>query len=125
MSRVAESLAVRVSERVVGELRHDRGRLSLTYLEGATAAMGRRLHPGAGSYAEGECRAFIANLLPEGEWRGLLCRRLALPGAEPVCSGAYTPVPEAELPLWLKDAWQRPSPEHAPGLRRALSGAQD
>lgn len=149
MSRVAESLAVRVSERVVGELRHDRGRLSLTYLEGAPAALGRRLPLGATSYGEEECRAFIANLLPEGEWRGLLCRRLALPlnddfsllrqlghdcagaltfeqpSAEPTSSGAYTPVPEAELRRWLKDASQRPSPEQAPGLRRALSGAQD
>jgi serine/threonine-protein kinase HipA len=132
----------------VGELSHDRGRLALSYASGAEVALGLRLPVRAASYGDEECRAFIANLLPEGEWRGLLCRRLALPlsddfsllkqlghdcagaitfeepSGEPA-GGAYTPLPEPELRRWLKDALLRPSPEQAPGLRRALSGAQD
>jgi serine/threonine-protein kinase HipA len=90
----------------------------------------------------------VANLLPEGEWRGLLCRRLSLPVTEDfgllaslghdcagavtfeepgagAAAGAYTPLAEAELRRWLKDPLTRPSPDEAPGLRRALSGAQD
>jgi len=37
----------------------------------------------------------------------------------------YTPLPEPELRRWLQDPLVRPTPEQAPGLRRALAGAQD
>jgi len=120
----------------------------LHYLDALAPAIGRRLPTRDAAYTDDECRAFIANLLPEGDWRGLLCRRLALPPNDDFgllralghdCAGAvafeepsldqagaaYTPLPEAELRRWLKDALVRPSPQEAPGLRRALSGAQD
>jgi serine/threonine-protein kinase HipA len=145
-----ESLPVHFAERKVGELTHDRGRLGLRYVDAAAAAVGRRLPAREAAYGDAECRPFIANLLPEGDWRGMLCRRLALPPSEDFgllralghdCAGAvsfeepsadaehlgaaYTPLPEDELRRWLKDPLQRPSPQEAPGLRRALSGAQD
>jgi serine/threonine-protein kinase HipA len=136
-----------LDEQRVGELRHDRGRLELAYGEDARA-IGRRLPVRAEPYGDEECRAFVANLLPEGDWRGVLCRRLALPAADDFsllqrlghdCAGAvtfedpesgqsgdaYTPLPEATLRAWLKDPMARPTPAEAPGLRRALAGAQD
>jgi serine/threonine-protein kinase HipA len=142
-----DSLPVHFSDRLVGELTHDRGRLGLRYGAGARA-IAQCLPVRGALYGDEECRAFIANLLPEGDWRGMLCRRLGLPpnddfgllrqlghdcaGAisfdepspEPA-GGAYTPLGEAELRRWLKDPLARPSPQEAPGLRRALSGAQD
>ena len=144
-----ESLAVQFSDRLVGALTHDRGRLGLRYTGETALAIAQRLPVGADPYDDRACRAFVANLLPEGDWRGMLCRRLGLPpgddfgllrqlghdcaGAitfgepslEPVDGGAYTPLPEPELRRWLKDALVRPTPEQAKGLRRALSGAQD
>lgn len=145
---MAESLPVHVSDRLVGELTHDRGRLSLRYSAENALPVAQGLPLRDAPYDDEECRPFIANLLPEGDWRGLLCRRLGLPpnddfrllrqlghdcaGAvtfeEPSAEhagGAYTPLPEAELRRWLKDAMVRPTPQEAPGLRRALSGAQD
>src|SRR4051812_31257572 len=74
-----ESLPVYFSDRRVGELTHDRGRLGLRYTSDAEPAIARRLPARQASYSDEECRAFIANLLPEGDWRALLCRRLALP----------------------------------------------
>ena len=145
---MAESLPIHFSDRLVGELSHDRGRLTLRYEGAAPDAIAQRLPTRTAAYADDECRAFIANLLPEGDWRGLLCRRLGLPltddfgllrqlghdcagavtfdepGPEP-SGGAYTPLAEPELRRWLKDARVRPTPQQAPGLRRALSGAQD
>jgi len=134
---------------LVGEVTHDRGRLGLRYETETTLAIAQRLPARAEPYGDQECRAFLANLLPEGDWRGLLCRRLRLPpgddfgllrhlghdcaGAitfdepsrEAVGGGAYTPLAEPELRRWVKDPLVRPTPEEAPGLRRALSGAQD
>jgi len=145
---LVESLPVHFSDRLVGELTHDRGRLGLRYSGASALAVAQGLPLRAAAYADEECRAFVANLLPEGDWRGMLCRRLGLPpnddfgllrqlghdcaGAitfeepslEPA-GGAYTPLPEAELRRWLKDPLVRPTPQEAPGLRRALSGAQD
>lgn len=138
-----QSLPIYFAEQHVGELTHDRGRLGVLY--GAAAlAIARRLPVRASAYADEDCHAFIANLLPEGDWRGMLCRRLALPPADDFallqhlghdCAGAlsfeepsggtYTPLPEAQLRRWLRDPLQRPSPQDAPGLRRALAGAQD
>ncbi len=143
-----QSLPVHVSGRVVAELAHDRGRLSLCYVDATVTALGRRLPAREAPYTDEECRAFIANLLPEGDWRGLLCRRLTLPATDDFgllthlghdCAGAvtfeasspeavddaYRPLPESVLRQWLKDAPTRPSPQDAAGLRRALSGAQD
>lgn len=122
----------------------------MRYADAAAPAIGRRLPAREAAYSDAECHSFIANLLPEGDWRGMLCRRLALPPTEDFgllralghdCAGAisfeepgadaghqgaaYTPLPEAELRQWLKDPLRRPTPEEAPGLRRALSGAQD
>lgn len=142
-----QSLPIQFDEQRVGELKHDRGRLELVY--GAAArAIGRRLPVRAEPHGDEECRAFVANLLPEGDWRTMLCRRLALPTADDFsllqrlghdCAGAvtfeepdaeqsgdaYTPLPEATLRAWLKDPMARPTPAEAPGLRRALAGAQD
>lgn len=142
---MVQVLPVLVSGKLVAELGHDRGRLTLRYVDGAGPALGRRLPAREAHYIDEECRAFIENLLPEGDWRGLLCRRLGLPVADDFrlleqlghdCAGAvtfeasgtedaYTPLPESQLRLWLKDVLTRPSPEEAAGLRRALSGAQD
>lgn len=142
-----QSLPIQFGERRVGELRHDRGRLELAYAEQA-CGVGQRLPARKEPYTDDESRAFIANLLPEGDWRGMLCRRLSLPPADDFsllrqlghdCAGAvtfedpelessgdaYTPLPEATLRSWLKDPLARPSPAEAPGLRRALAGAQD
>jgi serine/threonine-protein kinase HipA len=145
---LVERLPIHFAQRPVGELTHDRGRLGLRYAADAPQAIARRLPIRADAYDDEACRPFLANLLPEGDWRGLLCRRLALPltddfgllrhlghdcaGAISVDEpgrehggGAYTPLPEPELRRWLKDPWLRPTPEQAPGLRRALAGAQD
>lgn len=143
-----QSLPVRLFDERVGELSSDRGRLELRYSGAGTRGIAQRLPLRSAPYAEHECRSFIANLLPEGDWRALLCRRLALPLAEDFallehlghdCAGAvtfteptdqvaadaYTPLPEPELRRWLKDPRVRPSPAESPGLRRALAGAQD
>jgi serine/threonine-protein kinase HipA len=145
---LVESLPIHFADRWVGELTHDRGRLGLRYRGVEAAALAQRLPVREAPYSHDECRAFIANLLPEGDWRAMLCRRLSLPpgddfgllrqlghdcaGAltfdEPSlehAGGAYTPLPESKLRRWVKDPLLRPSPEQAPGLRRALSGAQD
>ena len=143
-----QSLPIHFSGRLVGELTHDRGRLGLHYVAGASDDLARRLPQREAHYSDEECRAFIANLLPEGDWRGMLCRRLELPPTDDFgllrwlghdCAGAitfddpslehagdaYTPLAESELRRWLKDPLVRPSPGEASGLRRALAGAQD
>jgi serine/threonine-protein kinase HipA len=144
-----ESLPIQFLDRLTGELTLQHGRIGLRYASDAPRGVAQRLPLREAAYGDDECRAFIANLLPEGDWRGLLCRRLSLPlsddfgllrrlghdcagaiafdepSAEQVDRGSYTPLAEAELRRWLKDARVRPSPEAAPGLRRALSGAQD
>lgn len=142
-----ESLPIHFSDERVGELTHDRGRLGLRYESEAAPWVSRRLPAQGAPHAEPDCRAFVANLLPEGDWRGLLCRRLALPTTDDFgllrhlghdCAGAvvfddasaggaaqYSPLPEAELRRWLADPLARPTPSEAPGLRRALAGAQD
>lgn len=127
---------------------HERGLFELCYAGSNVASIARRLPARAAAYSHEDCRAFIANLLPEGDWRGLLCRRLSLPltddfgllrrlghdcagaitfdevGSEPA-HGQYSPLAEPELRRWLREPALRPSPELAPGLRRALAGAQD
>ncbi len=143
-----ESLPIHFEERPIGELTHDRGRLGLRYAVETPTAIAQRLPIQLAAYSDEECRPFLANLLPEGDWRDLLCRRLALPPTDDFgllrhlghdCAGAvtfeepgqehaggvYTPLPEPELRRWLKDPLVRPTPEQAPGLRRALAGAQD
>jgi serine/threonine-protein kinase HipA len=146
---VVQSLPVRLFDERVGELTCERGRLELAYAPSTTSGIAQRLPPRRLSYPDQECRSFIANLLPEGDWRALLCRRLALPPTEDFgllehlghdCAGAvtfaepssdqaaidaYTPLAEPELRRWLKDPLLRPSPAETPGLRRALAGAQD
>jgi serine/threonine-protein kinase HipA len=143
-----QSLPIYFSDARVGELTRDHGRLGLCYASAEVTSISRRLPARAAPYSDEDSRAFIANLLPEGDWRSLLCRRLALPPGEDFgllerlghdCAGAvmfaeraddhsageYTPIDEAELRRWLKDPLLRPSPQDAPGLRRALAGAQD
>lgn len=143
-----ECLPVHFADRLVGDLTHDRGRLGLRYASANARAVAQSLPPREAAYSDEECRAFVINLLPEGDWRGLLCRRLGLPPSDDFAllrhlghdcagaitfeepslepaGGAYTPLPEPELRRWLKDAMARPTPQEAPGLRRALSGAQD
>jgi serine/threonine-protein kinase HipA len=145
---VVQSLPIHFSDRLAAELSHDRGRLGLRYAAGGSDAISRRLPLQEAAYAEEACLPFIANLLPEGDWRDLLCRRLALPATDDFgllrwlghdCAGAvtfddpslehagdaYTPLDEGTLRGWLKDPRSRPSPGEATGLRRALAGAQD
>jgi serine/threonine-protein kinase HipA len=145
---MVQALPVLVGGRLVAELGHDRGRFTLRYVDAADPALGRRLPAREEPYPDEECRAFLANLLPEGDWRGLLCRRLGLPATDDFgllenlghdCAGAvtfeeagpaadgaaYSPLAEAELRRWLQDVRSRPSPDEATGLRRALAGAQD
>jgi len=78
---MVQSLPVHMFGTLVGEIDHDRGRLGLRYVDSSAPAIGRRLPVRDVPYTDEECRGFIANLLPEGDWRGALCRRLALPGA--------------------------------------------
>lgn len=143
------SLPIQFEERRIGELKHDRGRLELAYETGARG-VGRRLPARSEPYSDAECRAWVANSLPEGDWREVLSKRLGLPSNDDFgllrwlghdCAGAvtfqdaaleheqagdaYTPLAEAELRHWLKDPLNRPTPNAAPGLRRALAGAQD
>jgi serine/threonine-protein kinase HipA len=147
---VVQSLPVRLFDERVGELCHERGRLELRYQGAAARGIGQRLPARTEPYGDEDCRPFVANLLPEGDWRAQLCRWLALPASEDFallehlghdCAGAvtfsesepgtdpagdcYTPLPEQELRRWLRDPLARPSPSEAPGLRRALAGAQD
>lgn len=132
----------------MGQLIHDRGRLGLAYAGQSTPGVAQRFPPRAEPYADAETRTLVANLLPEGDWRAMLCRRLNLPTEDDFgllrwlghdCAGAltfddpafepaadaYTPLGETELRRWLRDPLARPSPAEAPGLRRALAGAQD
>ncbi len=146
---MVESLPVRFAEHRVAELTHDRGRLSLGYCSGAEQAVSRRLAPRAEPYADEACRPFFANLLPEAGFRDGLCRRLGLPPGDDFallsllgsdCAGAitlyaeqerasgpcnYAPLSEPVLRGWLKHAESRPTPADVPGLRCAISGAQD
>jgi serine/threonine-protein kinase HipA len=146
---VESRLSVRLAHEHVAELTHERGRSSLRYLAGAEHAVSRRLPVRPDSYPHEACHAFFANLLPEAGFRDGLCRRLALPVEDDFtllsllgrdCAGAvslepaasrdseppsYTPVAEAELREWLAQPLSRPSPERAPGLCCAISGAQD
>ena len=146
---MVQSLPVRLFDERVGNLGHERGRLELAYVGHPARGIAQRLPPRAAPYPDQDCRSFIANLLPEGDWRALLCRRLQLPPTQDFellqhlghdCAGAitfaepssdhaaadaYRPLPEPELRRWLRDPLLRPSPADAPGLRRALAGAQD
>jgi serine/threonine-protein kinase HipA len=100
-------------------------------------------------YPDEACRSFFINLLPEAGFRDAMCRRLGLASGEDYellrllgadCAGAvslyteqasgtgpcnYAPIGEAELRGWLKQPLLRPSPADVPGLRCAISGAQD
>jgi serine/threonine-protein kinase HipA len=146
---VQSCLQVRFAEQHVADLSHDRGRSSLRYVAGAERSVSRRLPVRPESYAHETCHAFFANLLPEAGFRDGLCRRLALPVGDDFmllsllgqdCAGAvslhnpiqrgsespsYAPVAEVELREWLRQPLSRPSPEQVPGLRCAISGAQD
>ena len=129
---MVESLPVRFAEQHVAELWHDRGRLSLSYAEGAGHAVAQRLALRQQPYEGAACQSFFANLLPEAGFRDGLC-----PLAEVWFDGAcaegpngsgpcnYAPIAEAELRGWLKQPQSRPSPAQVPGLRCAISGAQD
>lgn len=143
-----QTLSVRFADERVAELADDRGRMTLRYVPGAVPALSRRLPVEGAPYADAACRAFFANLLPEGVFREQLCRRLALPASDDFallallgadCAGAvafetegegaeppsYAPIAEARLRDWLRQPASRPSPVDVPGLRCAISGAQD
>lgn len=143
-----QRLSIYFADLFAGELTLEHGRLQLQYAPSATLALSGRLPVRRVPYAGEECQSLVANLLPEGDWRSFLCQRLALPLADDFgllaqlghdCAGAirfcdsshepnsdaYSPLPELELRRWLKDPLARPSPANAPGLRRALAGAQD
>lgn len=143
---MVQALPVLFAGRLVAELRHEQGRLTLRYLEVGGPALSQTLPPRSLAYGEEACRNFVANLLPEGDFRALLCRRLQLPVSEDFglllalghdCAGAltfgetdaekaeYAHLPEARLRGWLADPQIRPSPEKESGLGQALSGAQD
>jgi serine/threonine-protein kinase HipA len=143
---MVQALPVLFAGRLVAELSHEQGRLALRYVEPGAPALGQRLPPRSAAYGDEECHHFVANLLPEGDFRALLCRRLQRPVTDDFgllralghdCAGAFTfgeanaeqaeyaHLPEATLRGWLADPQTRPSPNEKEGLRQALSGAQD
>jgi serine/threonine-protein kinase HipA len=144
-----DNLPVRFAEQHVAELTHDRGRFTLNYAPSAGHAASQRLPVRDEPYPDEACRSFFINLLPEAGFRDAMCRRLGLAPGEDYellrllgadCAGAvslyteqasgtgpcnYAPIGEAELRGWLKQPLLRPSPADVPGLRCAISGAQD
>jgi serine/threonine-protein kinase HipA len=142
-------LPVRFAERHVAELAHDRGRFTLRYAPGAAQGVSQRLPARDEPFPDEACRSFFTNLLPEAGFRDALCRCLGLANSEEYellrllgadCAGAvslyteqasgtgpcnYAPIAEAELRSWLRQPRLRPSPADVPGLRCAISGAQD
>lgn len=146
---MAGRLWVFLSDRQVGSLDEQAGKLRFAYEPGVTAPLSVKLPIRAEPFEDTECRAFFNNLLPEGGWRQSLCRQLRIGetddfallkavGAE--CAGAVTLVEdpewtpakgvyrqttEAELHRWVLNPAARPSLEATPGLRLSLAGAQD
>lgn len=146
---MSQSLWVHLSDRRVARLDSDRGRLSLHYDTAEGPALSVRLPVRDEPYADSDCRAFFANLLPEGAWRLALSRQLGISPDDDFallaavggdCAGAvavrpepdwtpergrYTETSEAELARWVKNPAARPKGEIQPGLRLSLAGAQD
>jgi len=146
---MAGRLWVFLSDRRVGFLDEQNGRLTLTYEPGVTTPLSVNLPVRAEPYEEAECRPFFSNLLPEGSWRQAICRQLRIdeindfallkalgsecagavtleddPGWTP-SKGAYKTTAEEDLRRWVLNPVARPSIQTTPGLRLSLAGAQD
>lgn len=146
---MAGRLWVFLSDRRIGTLAEQNGRLAFTYESGITTPLSVKLPIRAEPFEDTECHAFFNNLLPEGNWRQSLCRQLRIAenddfallkalGAECAgavtlvedpewtpAKGAYRQTTEAELRRWVLNPAARPSLEATPGLRLSLAGAQD
>jgi len=146
---MAGRLWVFLSDRRVGFLDEQNGRLTFTYEPGVTTPLSVNLPVRAEPYEDAECRPFFSNLLPEGSWRQAICRQLRIDenndfallkalGSE--CAGAvtleedpeWTPTKavcksttEEDLRRWVLNPVARPSIKTTPGLRLSLAGAQD
>lgn len=145
----ADRLWVYLSDRPVGQLDRNDGRLSFTYGDDAHAPLSVTMPVRAEPYDDASSRAFFQNLLPEGAWRAALCRQLRLaehddfgllmaigadcagavalhpdPDWAPDC-GRYAPLAIDELRRWAQNPAAGPAFAMAPGLRLSLAGAQD
>ena len=146
---MTDELWVFVGDRPVATLSQRDGKLALAYSSPSVPSVSVRLPPRDEPYDDAACRSFFTNLLPEGEWRRSLCRRLGISAdddyrlleaiggdcagavslhAEPTWKpalGEYVPTTEATLAKWAKNPASRPKIEATPGLRLSLAGAQD
>jgi serine/threonine-protein kinase HipA len=146
---MAGRLWVFLSDRRVGFLDDQAGRLTFTYEPGVTTPLSVNLPIRGEPYDDARCRPFFSNLLPEGSWRQAICRKLRIDenndfallkalGSE--CAGAvtleedpewmpamgvYKQTSEQELRQWVLNPVARPSIQTTPGLRLSLAGAQD
>jgi serine/threonine-protein kinase HipA len=142
------ALACFLDDDRVGELIESGGKLAFTYDSARAAAISVRLPARAEPYDDTACRPFFSNLLPEGDWRVSLCRKLGVAPEDDFglltviggdCAGAialrparkkstrarYVAVTEPDLRKWVKNPAARPAPLTTPGLRLSLAGAQD
>lgn len=146
---MAGRLWVFLSERRIGSLDEQAGKLRFAYEPGVTTPLSVKLPIRAEPFEDTECRSFFNNLLPEGSWRQSLCRQLRIgenddfallealgtecAGAVTLAKdpewtpakGAYRQTTEVELRRWVLNPAARPSLEVTPGLRLSLAGAQD
>lgn len=146
---MAGRLWVFLSDRRIGSLDEQEGKLTFAYEPGVTTPLSVHLPIRPEPFEDRQCRPFFNNLLPEGGWRQALCRQLRIDehndfallkalGTE--CAGAvtlnedpewtpakgvYKQTTEAELRIWVLNPAARPSLQAAPGLRLSLAGAQD
>ena len=146
---MAGRLWVYLSDRRVGFLDEQNGRLTFDYEQGVTTPLSVKLPIRDAPFDDAQCRPFFSNLLPEGSWRQAVCRQLRIDenndfallkaiGAD--CAGAvtleedsdWTPVKgdykettENDLRRWVLNPAARPSVQVTPGLRLSLAGAQD
>ncbi len=142
-------LWVFLSDRRIGSLDDQSGRLTFTYGPSVTTPLSVHLPIRTDPFDDAQCRPFFNNLLPEGSWRQAVCRQLRIDenndfallkalGSE--CAGAvtldqdpdwapdkgnYKQTTEADLRRWVLNPAARPSIQATPGLRLSLAGAQD
>ena len=142
-------LWVFLSDRRVGFLDEQNGRLTFGYEPGVATPLSVNLPIRDEPFEDAQCRPFFNNLLPEGSWRQAVCRQLRIDenndfallkalGSE--CAGAvsleedpdwtptkgvYKQTSEKDLRRWVLNPAARPSMQATPGLRLSLAGAQD
>ena len=146
---MAGRLWVFLSDRRIGSLDEQNGRLTFTYEQGVTTPLSVKLPIRAEPFDDAQCRPFFSNLLPEGSWRLSLCRQLKIDenndfallkalGSECAgavtldanpdwtpAQGAYKKTTEEDLRRWVLNPAARPSLQATAGLRLSLAGAQD